>query len=62
MANEKYRWRVDCWEYERGFGRRPMGTCFFDSEEEADKYCRDYASGDPDCFFRAEWSKVLVDC
>jgi len=62
MANPKYRWRVDCWEYERGYGRRPMGTKFFDDEQEAQDYATDYFGGDPDCFFKAEVEKVLVDC
>lgn len=50
--------KVQCTEYERGYGQRDMGTYFFDNEEEAKKFCEDYASGDSECFYRASYSKV----
>ncbi len=68
MKNAKYRWRVDCWEYERGWGRREMGTSFFDSETAANEYVADYnkdntADEAPDCYFTADSPrKVMVDC
>ena len=68
MKQPKYRWRVDTWEYERGWGCRPMGTSFFDSEEEANAYVKEYNKGNtaavvPDCYFKADSpKKVLVDC
>jgi hypothetical protein len=45
-------------EYERGYGQRPMGETFFTTEEEAKRFCQEYASGDPDCYFRASYEKV----
>jgi hypothetical protein len=45
-------------EYERGWGQRPMGECFFDNEEEARKFCEEYASGDSECYYRASYQKV----
>jgi hypothetical protein len=51
-------YKVIMTEYERGYGQRDMGTIFFDNEEEAKAFCEQYASGDPDCFYRAEYRKV----
>lgn len=68
MKNAKYRWRVDTWEYERGWGRREMGTSFFDSEEKANEYVAEYNKDNtadiaPDCYFTADRPrKVMVDC
>ena len=52
-------YKVECWEYERGYGRRFMGEKFFTTETEAKTYCEEYFHGDPDCFFKAFWSKVM---
>jgi hypothetical protein len=45
-------------EYERGYGQRRMGEKYFDNEEEAKQFCENYFSGDPDCYFRADYEKV----
>jgi hypothetical protein len=45
-------------EYERGYGQRPMGETFFTTEEEAKKFCEEYFSGSPDCYYRAEYRRV----
>lgn len=51
-------YKVTMTEYERGYGQRPMGECFFDNEEEAKKFCEEYASGDSECFFRASYQRI----
>ena len=51
-------YKVTMTEYERGYGQRPMGECFFDNEEEAKKFCEEYASGDSECYYRADYRKV----
>ena len=51
-------YKVQCTEYERGWGQRDMGVYFFTTEEEARKFCEEYASGDSECFFRASYEKV----
>ena len=53
-------YRVQMTEYERGYGQRDMGTKFFDNELEAKRFCDEYNAdpGDPDCFYRASYSKV----
>jgi len=51
-------WKVTMREYERGYGQRDMGTKFFDNEEEAKRFCEEYFSGDSECFYRAEYTKV----
>ena len=53
-------WKVQMTEYERGWGQRDMGTKFFDNETEAKAFCEAYNKdpGDPDCYFRAAYSKV----
>jgi hypothetical protein len=51
-------YKVQCTEYERGWGQRDMGTEYFTTEEEAKKFCEEYASGDPDCYFRASYTRV----
>lgn len=58
LVNVKSLYKVQMTEYERGYGQRDMGTCFFDNEEEAKQYCKEYASGDEDTFYRASYSKV----
>ncbi len=50
--------KVTMTEYERGYGQRHMGEKFFTTEEEAKKFCEGYYFGDPDCFFRATYTKV----
>lgn len=52
-------YKVTCTEYERGYGQRPMGEVYFTTEEEAKQYCKQYASGDSECYFRAEYRRVL---
>lgn len=51
-------YKVTMTEYERGYGQRSMGETFFTTEEEAKKFCEEYFSGDPDCYYRAEYRKV----
>lgn len=51
-------YKVTMTEYERGWGQRPMGECFFDNEEEARRFCEEYASGDSECYYRARYEKV----
>ena len=51
-------YRVECCEYERGYGQRDMGTVYFTTEEEAKQYCLEYASGDSECYYRASYTKV----
>lgn len=51
-------YRVQCTEYERGWGQRDMGVYFFTTEEEAQKFCKEYASGDSECYYRADYQKV----
>lgn len=52
-------YKVTMTEYERGYGQRDMGVKFFTTEEEAKQFCKDYASGDPECFYRADYRKVV---
>ena len=40
----KQRYRVDLVEYERGWGSKIDDKKYFDSEESAKQYCRDYNS------------------
>lgn len=51
-------YKVTMTEYERGYGQRDMGEKFFDNEEEAKAFCEKYFSGDPDCYYRAEYRRV----
>ena len=51
-------YKVTMTEYERGYGQRNMGEKFFDNKEEAKAFCEKYFSGDPDCYYRAEYRKV----
>ena len=51
-------YKVTCREYERGYGQRDMGTYYFTTEEEAQQFCKEYASGDSECYFRASYEKV----
>jgi hypothetical protein len=51
-------YKVTMTEYERGYGQRPMGVKFFTTEAEAKKFCEEYAAGDSECFFRADYRKV----
>ncbi len=52
--------KVTMTEYERGWGQRPMGEKYFDTEEEARQFCQNYNDppGDPDCFYRARYEKI----
>jgi hypothetical protein len=61
MAEVKFNgslYKVTMTEYERGYGQRPMGEKFFDNEEEAKQFCKEYFSGDLDCYYRADYCKV----
>lgn len=61
MAEVKFNgplYKVTMTEYERGYGQRPMGEKFFDNEEDAKQFCKQYFSGDSECYFRAEYCKV----
>ncbi len=51
-------YKVTMTEYERGYGQRDMGTTYFTTEAEAQQFCREYASGGPDCYFRASYERV----
>ena len=51
-------YRVEFTEYERGWGQREMGEKFFDNENEAKQFCINYAGGDYECFYRADYKKV----
>ena len=51
-------YKVQCTEYERGWGQRDMGTEYFTTEEEAKKFCEEYASGDSECYYRASYTRV----
>ncbi len=53
-------YKVIMTEYERGWGQRPMGERFFTTEAEARQFCYDYNNppGDPDCYYRASYTKV----
>lgn len=58
-------WKVNIYEYERGFGRRLEGTETFQERETADAFVEDYNAGNtaeivPDCYFKASepvWEK-----
>lgn len=50
-------WKVEMTEYDNG-AQRSMGTRYFDNEQEAKNFCREYARGSSDCYFRATYSKV----
>jgi hypothetical protein len=41
-------YRVDIIESERGWGRKIDETKYFDNEEEARQFCKDYNSKNPD--------------
>lgn len=51
-------YKVTMREYERGYGQREMGTRYFTTEEEAKQFCKQYFSGNSECYFRAEYQKV----
>jgi hypothetical protein len=52
-------WKVTMREYERGWGQRDMGTKFFDTEQEAKEFCEQWSDfSNPDCYFRADYSRV----
>ena len=51
-------YEVECVEYERGYGQRPMGKEYFTTEEEAIAFCKSYFSGDEDCYYRATYRKI----
>jgi hypothetical protein len=50
--------KVTMTEYERGYGQRPMGETFFTTKEEAEQFCKEYASGDSECYYRASYQQV----
>jgi hypothetical protein len=52
--------KVTMTEYERGYGQRPMGERWFNTEQDAKAFCDEYNRdpGDPDCFYRASYQKV----
>ena len=50
-------WKVEMTEYDSG-AQRPMGVKYFDNEQEAKNFCRNYASGSPDCYYRATYNKI----
>lgn len=54
-------YKVTMTEYERGWGQRPMGERYFDTEQDAIAFCKEYnrEPGAPDCFFRASYQKVV---
>lgn len=51
-------YKVTMTEYERGWGQRPMGEKYFTTEEEAKQFCKEYFSGDSECYFRADYQRV----
>ena len=51
-------YKVTMTEYERGWGQRPMGVKYFDNETEAKQFCKDYFSGDIECYYRADYEKI----
>lgn len=51
-------YKVTMREYERGYGQREMGTRFFDNEEDARQFCKQYFSGNSECYFRADYERV----
>ena len=51
-------YKVTMTEYERGYGQRPMGEKYFDNEQEAKEFCKNYFSGDSECYFRADYQKI----
>lgn len=51
-------YKVTMREYERGYGQRDMGTKFFTTEEEAKQFCKEFFSGNSECYFRAEYERV----
>lgn len=51
-------YKVTMTEYERGYGQRPMGEKYFDNEQEAREFCKNYFSGDSECYFRADYQKI----
>ena len=53
-------YKVTMTEYERGWGQRPMGERWFDTEQDARSFCEEYNRdpGDPDCYFRARYERV----
>ena len=64
----KYRYRVDIIESERGWGQKVDDIKFFDSEDEAKAFVRDYNKDNnlpqvPDWYMYADGpTKVMVDC
>jgi hypothetical protein len=58
VTNPAPLYEVRCTEYERGYGQRDMGTEYFTTEQEAKEFCRQYASGDSECFYRAEYRRI----
>jgi hypothetical protein len=50
-------YKVTMTEYDNG-AQHDMGTKFFDNEREAQQFCKEYASGTSDCYFRARYERV----
>lgn len=51
-------WKVTMIEYDNG-AQRPMGTKYFDSEQSARNFCREYnTGGTPSCYYRAYYEKI----
>ena len=67
MMNPKYRWRVNIIESERGWGQRLEDVKFFDSEQEAKNYAKNFNKRNnkekvPDWYMYASSpEKVMVD-
>jgi hypothetical protein len=58
-------YRVDIIESERGWGSKIDETIYFDSEEEARKYCEDFNARNtenavPDWYMRADYRGKVV--
>ena len=53
-------YKVTMTEYEHGWGQRPMGERYFDTERDAQAFCNEYNRdpGDLDCFFRASYTRI----
>jgi hypothetical protein len=50
-------YKVTMTEYDDG-AQRDMGTKFFDNEREAIQFCREYADGTSNCYYRARYERV----
>lgn len=51
-------WKVVMTEYDDGV-QRPMGIKYFDNEQDARNFCREYNDdGTSECFYRAQYYKI----